>query len=135
MSRLSASWHFGIRHALIAMTVLATLASTFGFHVHASGAHEHHDSSFIFADEHAADHDCSATSLTGDLTAYEVGDLGTNPEMNETCHCHCQPSVTDLPEMAGNLTSADHIVKLLIPRDELFRVGITYQPDPPPVLG
>lgn len=136
MLRLTASWLIGIRHALVAVAVLATLASAFGFHLHTGGTHEHHDDPLVEAGHDHHDHsDQVATKFTGELTGDDAGGLGTELDPDGCGHCHCQLSATDLPFIAGSLTIADHITELLTPRDQLIRDGVTYQPDPPPVQG
>lgn len=132
MAGPSPSWFFGIRHALVALALLATLVSTFGFHVHGGGTQVQRDHRVVIAGECTGDHDCSSTSWLNLLAVADTPDLADtdSPEC-----CHGASSVTDLPATAILLISADHLVGLLTPRDEVLRVGVTYQPDPPPVLG
>ena len=133
MSLLSPSWILGIRHALVAMAVLATVVSTFGFHLHVGETQGYGVHSFVLVEDCAGNHDCSAAKLSCEQTANEVGEGDTNAVPHECCHY--QASLTNLPTHVVEITSADHLVGLLTPRDEVVRVGVTYQPDPPPVLG
>ena len=130
---LPPSWILGIRHALVAMAVLATLVSTFGFHLHVGKTQEYGVHSFVLVEDCTGNHDCSVAKFSAGQTADEAGEGDTKAVPHECCHC--QPSLTNLPTHAVEITSADHIVGLLTPRDEMLRVGVTYQPDPPPVLG
>ena len=134
MLRLTSIWLSGIRHALVAVAVLATLMSAFGFHLHPGDSHEHTHSVGVIADDGRA-HDHLATRFTGELGDADAGDLGDELDPDGCGHCHCQLAATDLPAMIGAVTPTDQITALLIPRDPLIRDGITYQPDPPPVLG
>ena len=133
MSVLYTWWLLGLRHALVAMAVLATVSSTFGFHLHVGEMRGYGVHSFVLVEDCAGNHDCSEASLSTRLTAADVGE-GDSKSVPHEC-CHCQSFVTDLPAPAVKTTSADHLVGLLTPRDEVMRVGVTYQPDPPPVLG
>lgn len=134
MLRLTFNWLSGIRHALVAVAVLATLMSAFGFHLHAGDSHQHADAVGVAADDgHAHDH--LATKFTGELGDGDAGGLGNELDPDGCGHCHCQLSATDLPAMIGSVTPADQISALLMPRDELSRDSITYQPDPPPARG
>ena len=133
MSVLYTWWLFGLRHALVAMAVLATMASTFGFHLHVGETQGYGVHSSVLVEDCAGNHDCSDASLSGGQTADLVGEGDTTTVAHECCHC--QPSLTNLPTHVVEITMADHLVGLLTPREEVVRVGVTYQPDPPPVLG
>lgn len=135
MLGLSATWFFGIRHALVAMALLATLASGFDFHFHVSGNQEQGGRSHVLGGEPACTHDCSAINVTSEAIEQGVGDWDAEPDHDQCGHCHCQISTSDLPSSTKNPTRSDHIVQLLTPCDGQLRVGVTYQPDPPPVLG
>lgn len=134
MLRLTSNWLSGIRHALVAVAVLATLMSAFGFHLHAADSHQHADPASVAADA-GHDHDHLATKFTGEFGDADAGGLGTELDPDGCGHCHCQLSATDLPAVVSSVTSTEQISALLMPRDQLIRDGITYQPDPPPVLG
>ena len=117
------------------MAMLATLVSTFGFHVHGGGTHVQRDHRVVIAGECTCNHDCSSGSWLSQPAVADTGDLADadpNPVPPECCHG--QSSVTGLPAAAILFISTDHIVGLLTPRDEVMRVGVTYQPEPPPVL-
>ncbi len=134
MLRLTSNWLSGIRHALVAVAVLATLMSAFGFHLHAGDSHQHADPVSAAADE-GHDHDHFATKFTGEFGDADAGGLGTELDPDGCGHCHCQLAATDLPAVVSSVTSTEQISALLMPRDQLIGDGITYQPDPPPVLG
>ena len=55
------------------MAVLATVSSTFGFHLHVGEMRGYGVHSFVLVEDCAGNHDCSEASLTTRLTAADVG--------------------------------------------------------------
>lgn len=134
MLRLASLRLFGIRHALVALAVLATLGSAFGFHLHAGDVHQgidHH----AFVNAGHQHNDQVATKFMGESIGTGIDDLDVEIGSNSCGSCDCQVSDQAVTTPGAVIELTKLSIDTLVPVDQQLRDGITYQPDPPPVLG
>ena len=136
MFRWTAVLVYGIRQALVAVMMLATLASTFGLHAHSVEIGLTHASETEAQVTPAHDHACAthfATLFGGELMGADSAAGGLDSDLDSDGCGHCQISASILPTTCRSIEIAGSMSLLDLPADVPLRAGMTYQPEPPPI--